>query len=73
MVYLKLRPETVCSRLKGDDTRPMMRGDDPEKRARELLAAREAYYVDAAHILVDTDEKTVDELVEEIRRMEEEQ
>lgn len=73
VVYLKLRPETVYSRLKGDDTRPMMRGDDPEKRARELLAAREAYYVDAAHILVDTDEKTVDELVEEIRRMEEEQ
>ena len=64
VVYLKSRPETVCERLKGDDTRPMLKGHDPEKRVRELLAAREAAYLDACHFSVDTDGRTQEELAE---------
>lgn len=72
VVYLKIRPETVCRRLQGDDTRPMMRSEDPQARARELLALREEHYLAASHFAVDTDEKTVEEIVEEVRRREEE-
>ena len=68
VVYLKIRPETVCSRLAGDDTRPMMRGGNPEERARELLDAREEFYEAASHFSVETDGKTVEEIVEEVGR-----
>ena len=62
---------TVCERLKGDDSRPMLKSPDPEKRARELLAARERFYLEAAHVCVETDGKTVEEIVEEILQKEE--
>ena len=68
VVYLKIRPETVCSRLAGDDSRPMMRGGNPEERARELLDAREEFYEAASHFSVETDGKTVEEIVEEVGR-----
>ena len=71
VIYLRTRPETVCERLKGDDSRPMLKSPDPEKRARELLEARDRFYLEAAHVCVDTDGKTVEEIVEEILQKEE--
>ena len=49
----------------------MLKSPDPEKRARELLAARDRFYLEAAHVCVDTDGKTVEEIVEEILQKEE--
>ena len=53
VIYLKVSPETVKERLKGDTTRPLLAGPDPEKKIRELLEYREPLYEQAAHYIVD--------------------
>ncbi len=68
VVYLRSRPETVWERLKGDDTRPMLKGEHPEERIRELLNIREEAYEEAAHFSVDTDGKTPGEVAELVFR-----
>ena len=66
VVYLRIRPETVLARLKGDTTRPLLQGDDSGERVRTLMAQREAHYVSAADTILDVDQKTPGELAKEI-------
>ncbi len=66
VVYLKVRPETVYERLKGDDTRPLLRGEDPLGRIRALLSQREALYEAAADVVVDVDGRPMEDILEEI-------
>ena len=66
VIYLRTTPETVYERLKGDDTRPLLRCDDPLLRIKELIDARSDKYESAADIIVDTDGKEPEEIVEEI-------
>lgn len=73
VVYLRIRPETVCSRLKDDHTRPLLQGENPEEKVKTLLAERETYYQEAAHILVETDDRTVEEIVRAVEEREVEQ
>ena len=45
VVYLRIQPETVLARLKGDTTRPLLKGDDSGERVRTLMKQREAHYL----------------------------
>ena len=42
--YLKITPEEVYQRLKGDTTRPLLQAEDPYARITELLRQRDAWY-----------------------------
>ncbi len=55
VIYLRVRPETVASRLKGDTTRPLLQGTDAEEKIKNLLTLREGIYEAAADVQVDTD------------------
>lgn len=66
VVYLKVSPETVYRRLKGDNTRPLLQGDDPMAKIRALLQKREELYQEAADIMVCVDEKKPAQVVREI-------
>ncbi len=66
VVYLRTSPETVYDRLKGDDTRPLLKSDDPLTRIKELQDKRGKIYEEAADIIVDTDGKTPAEVADEI-------
>lgn len=66
VVYLRTSPETVYDRLKGDDTRPLLKSDDPLTRIKELQDERGKIYEEAADIIVDTDGKTPAEVADEI-------
>lgn len=55
VVYLRVRPETVYERLKGDVTRPLLQCDDPLGRIRELLAGRREAYESCADMIIDGD------------------
>ncbi len=66
VVYLKIRPETVLARLKGDTTRPLLQGDDSGEKVRTLMAQREDHYISAADTILDVDQKTPGELAGEI-------
>ena len=67
---LQARPETIYQRLKADQqsgaaTRPLLAGDDPLGRIRELLAERSDAYGQAHHC-IDTDELTPEEVAEKM-------
>lgn len=68
VVYLKVSAETVCERLKGDTTRPLLRGDHPMERISALLKQREDIYREAADITVTVDGKRPAQIAEEIVR-----
>lgn len=63
VVFLRVKPETVLNRLQGDTTRPLLQGEQVEKRVQELLAYRNPLYMEAAHQVVDVDGKSLEELV----------
>jgi shikimate kinase len=70
VVWLRARPETLLARLGEAAARPLLAGLPAAgrlARLRELLAAREAAYARAA-LVVDTDDASVDEVVERIAR-----
>lgn len=66
VIYLKVSPQTVYERLRGDMTRPLLQGDDPMERIKTLLGEREEIYREAADIIVEADGKKPAQIVEEI-------
>ncbi len=68
VVYLQVQPDTVFRRLKGDTSRPLLQGGDAKEKITRLLAFRAPVYKKASHMFVDVDNKTLDEIAEEIRR-----
>lgn len=66
VIYLKVTAQTVCERLSGDMSRPLLRGKDSEQRIRELLEERAPLYESAADIIIDADGKEFDTILDEI-------
>lgn len=62
VVYLKASKETTLKRLSGDKTRPLLQGDDMEKRIESMLEYRTPIYERAAHKIIVTDHKSIDEI-----------
>lgn len=68
VIYLKVEKETVLERLQGDTTRPLLQCEDPAKKVEELLEYRNPIYEVGAHLVLSVDEKSVEEIAEEIVR-----
>ena len=66
VIWLRVRPETVYERLKGDTTRPLLQCEDPLNRIRELIAGREEAYAACADIIIDVDGLDTDEILNKI-------
>lgn len=64
--YLRAKAGTIYERLKDDDTRPLLRTEDPRSRIEELLTAREPKYRAAADHYIDTDGETFEVIAEKI-------
>ena len=67
VVFLETTIETILSRLQKDTGRPLADGEDREARLRPLFAKRLPVYRAAAEHIVNTEEKSVDVIVEEIK------
>lgn len=65
IVLLTASPETIFERTRRRP-RPLLMVDDPLAKIRELLASREALYVAAADITVNSDNRQSSDVVEEI-------
>ncbi len=63
VVYLRIRPETVYERLKGDTTRPLLQGENPMEKIRTLIANRKEAYESCADLIIDVDDKGVVEIM----------
>lgn len=68
VIYLKVSPDCVYERVKNDNKRPLLATPNPRETIKQLLTKREEYYGDGADIIIDTDHRDVNELVDEIER-----
>ncbi|MBQ7919214.1 MAG: shikimate kinase [Lachnospiraceae bacterium] len=66
VVYLRIRPETVYERLKNDTTRPLLQGEDPKGKICELMEKRKTAYESCADFIIDVDQLSVEEILEQI-------
>jgi len=65
LVYLKTSPEIILKRTQSYQHRPLLNVPDPKKKIEELLKIREPFYA-RADFTVDTSDKEIREIVEEI-------
>jgi len=70
VVYLRIRPESVYERLKGDTTRPLLQGDNPREKIENLMTARKDAYEGSADLIIDVDDLEVNEIVDIIEKIE---
>lgn len=63
VVYLNSTPEELFRRLRHDVNRPLLQVADPQARLRDLYAARDPLYRDAAHFVIETGRPSVATLV----------
>lgn len=68
LFFLKASPEALYERVKDDNSRPLLRGDDPVSILRRILTAR-TYYYEQADFTVNTEKLSVEEGCEEILRL----
>ena len=66
IVHLRAKKETLVQRLSFDTSRPLLQGEDLEKRIEKLLQTREKVYASVADVTVDVDSKTPEEIAKEI-------
>ena len=66
VIYLRISPECVYERLKEDTTRPLLQCENPLEKIRGLMQSRKQAYEDCAHIIVDVDGLTMDQVLERI-------
>ena len=66
-IYLKASIETLMKHLSGEaDGRPMLNGGTLHERITELMAQRSETYEKTAHIIIDTDGKSIEAIASEI-------
>ena len=65
VIYLKASPETLYERVKDSTDRPLLKKGFSKDDVAQILATREANYMQADSVVV-TDGKTADEVVTEI-------
>jgi shikimate kinase len=68
LVCLTADADTILRRVGDVRRRPLLAGDDPRGTIERLLRERRPAYDDAADLVLDTSERTVDQVVEEIRQ-----
>ena len=66
--YLKASADTLVENLKNEsDRRPMLRSSSSLRdRIEELMALRSAIYESTAHVIIDTDGKTINDIADAI-------
>lgn len=66
VVFLRVTEDTIFSRLEKDTTRPLLQGDNPREKVRELMAVRIPLYEKIADVIIDTDGRSFSDILNEI-------
>lgn len=66
VIFFKASPKILLERLQEDTTRPLLLGDQREKKIQDMLTVRTPMYEHAADIIIDTDQLTVTDIVKRI-------
>lgn len=67
VVYLRCQPQELFMRTRHDKNRPLLQTDDPLRKLKELYAARHAFYMETADVVLDSGRQSTHALV---RRLE---
>ena len=68
-IYLRASVDTLVSHLENEaEGRPMLAGGNIRSRVTELMSLRASTYEKTAHIIIDTDGKSVDDICNDIIR-----
>ena len=68
-IYMKASVQTLKAHLEGQtEGRPLLCGQDIEERLARLMYERSHIYEKTAHIIIDTDGKSISEIAQEILR-----
>lgn len=68
IILLTAKPETILSRVKDDDARPVLKGKKTVQGIAELMENRRAKYEEAADVTIHTDGKSIAEICKEIQQ-----
>ncbi len=68
VVWLRASAETLIRRLGNGRNRPLLAGGDLDRRVRELVEQRSGSYTNAATLILDTDELTIEQVVDAVER-----
>lgn len=68
IIYLKAEIETLEKRLSGDKKRPLLQGGNLHDKIASLMEKREAVYEELADIIVKTDNRSFEDIENEIKR-----
>jgi shikimate kinase len=66
VVYMEVSLQTQLNRLKRDKKRPLLQGDNPQEVLIDLWEKREPYYENIADFTVITDQRSVQDVAEDI-------
>lgn len=66
VIYFRVKPETVCDRLKNDTTRPLLQCENPLERITALMEQRKEAYESCADIIIDVDELSMQQVVDKV-------
>lgn len=67
--YLSAPAEVIYQRVKDQGHRPLLKGENPRAKIQELLNSRQGRYRQAAHHTIDTSNKSIEQVVNEIYRL----
>ena len=68
VVWLTANPETILSRVKNDENRPLLEGNKNVLSIAHMLEKRYANYEAAADVIIETDDKSIEDICKEILR-----
>lgn len=64
-IYLSTKSNTIFNRIKNDKNRPLLLVQNPESEIERILNSRKEFY-ELAEFKIETDDKTIDEIAENI-------
>ena len=64
-IYLKASPSAIFERIKNDETRPLLKVQNPKLEIEKILSQREKFY-NLAHFTIENENKTVEKVADEI-------
>lgn len=68
-LYLNARPETIYERVKDNHDRPLLENNKTVEYITQLIEKRRPYYLAAADQIVETDNKDVEMICQEILKI----
>jgi shikimate kinase len=66
VVYLRASIPQILERTQKDKSRPLLQTEDPAKKLQELMDSRDPLYLEVANLSVDTDGRSVKQVVDDI-------